>query len=212
MIKILLVDDQKLFINSLKVVLESIRDDFQVVAVCYDGASAVAFCEQHEPDIVLMDVMMPGMDGVNATGELLRIHPGLKIVMLTTFNEDLYVQRAIDLGARGYLLKDVLPEELSATIDNVIGGAMSVSPTVLKKLMRKKSPEDSPPWFNELTRKEWEVLKFISQGYDNSEIAAETNLARQTVKNYVSSIYEKLDVRDRMQVMRLCINLELFEE
>ncbi len=212
MIKVLLVDDQKLFINSLKVVLESIRPDIRIVKICYDGTTAVEYCRHHEPDIVLMDVMMPGMDGVRATEELLLLHPELKIIMLTTFDEDLYVQKALDLGAKGYLLKDMLPEELSAAIDTVMGGAVSMSPSVVKKLLVKKNPPDSPAWFNELTRKEWEVLRLISQGYDNREIAEEAHLARQTVKNYVSSIYEKLDVRDRMQVMRLCINLELFDD
>ena len=212
MINILLVDDQKLFVNSLKAVLEKSRDDLNVMQVCYDGASAVSYCRSHEPDIVLMDVLMPGMDGVEATGELLRLRPRLKIIMLTTFNEDRYVQKALELGAKGYLLKDMLPEELISTIETVMGGAMSISPAVVKNTLLRKSPQDSPRWFDELTRKEWDVLKLISRGYSNSEIAEETNLAKQTVKNYVSSIYEKLDVRDRMQVMRLCINLKLFED
>lgn len=212
MIDILLVDDQKLFVNSLRTVLEASGREIRILGICYDGRDAVEFCRETRPDLVLLDVQMPRMDGVEASELLLREHPGLKILMLTTFNEDRYLRKALENGAVGYLLKDMLPEELLDAVETVMKGGISISPAVVKGSLMRKEPHSRPGWLDELTRKEWEILKYISLGYDNREIAEEAHLARQTVKNYVSAIYEKLNARDRMQVMRICIELRLFED
>ncbi len=193
-------------------VLETSGENIRITGICYNGKEAIEFCRKQLPDLVLMDVKMPVMDGVEAVRGLLQEHPALKIIMLTTFNEDRYVQKALELGAKGYLLKDMLPEELLNAVESTLGGAISISPAVIKKSLLHQSPQERPDWLDELTRKEWDVLKLISLGYDNQEISEEAHLARQTVKNYVSSIYEKLGARDRMQVMRMCIDLRLFED
>jgi DNA-binding NarL/FixJ family response regulator len=131
--------------------------------------------------------------------------------MLTTFDEDEYVHNALKEGARGYLLKDMLPKELIFAIRNVHNGMMSISPRIITRSMTQDKSDSIPGWYREMNSKELKILELITHGYDNNEIAREVNLARQTVKNYVSLIYEKMEVRDRMQAMRICIDLKLFE-
>ena len=209
-IRIVLVDDQVLFINSLKTVLEMKDTEIDVVGVCYNGEDAIALCDERDPDLVLMDVKMPGMDGVEATRRIVERHPEMKIIMLTTFDEDEYVKNALKVGAKGYLLKDMLPSDLIYAIKNVNRGLMHISPAFLFRENSVDAVAGKPAWYGELNEKEIEILALITQGYDNNEIATKVNLARQTVKNYVSAIYEILDVRDRMQAMRLCIDLKIF--
>ncbi len=211
-IKILLVDDQILFINSLKTVLEIKDKAIEIIGVCYNGREAIEFCRKKIPDVILMDVKMPITDGVQATKTITKHYPQIKIIMLTTFDEDEYVQNAITVGARGYLLKDMLPEELVFAIKTVVNGLMSISPSIINQSLAHRVPVNYPGWFKEMNSKELKILKLITHGYDNNEIAHEVNLAGQTVKNYVSHIYEKMDVRDRMQAMRICIDLKIFEE
>jgi two-component system, NarL family, response regulator DegU len=211
-IKILLVDDQILFINSLKTVLELKDKEIEIIGVCYDGKEAIQFCRKKSPDVILMDVKMPITDGVQAAKSISKSHPHIKIIMLTTFDEDEYVKNALKEGARGYLLKDMLPEELIYAIKTVVNGMMSISPSIINQSLAQRIPANYPVWFKEMNSKELEILKMITHGYDNNEIAHEVNLAGQTVKNYVSHIYEKMDVRDRMQAMRICIDLKIFEK
>jgi DNA-binding NarL/FixJ family response regulator len=210
-IKILLVDDQVLFINSLKGVLEVKDSEIEVAGVCYNGREAVDFIHENNVDIVLMDVKMPEMDGVEATKIIVQEKPDINIIMLTTFDEDEYVHNALKEGARGYLLKDMLPKELIFAIRNVHNGMMSISPRIITRSMTQDKSDSIPAWYREMNSKELKILELITHGYDNNEIAREVNLARQTVKNYVSLIYEKMEVRDRMQAMRICIDLKLFE-
>jgi len=211
-IKILLVDDQILFINSLKTVLEIKDKEIEIIGVCYAGKEAIRFCRKKNPDVILMDVKMPITDGVQATKAITKSYPNIKIIMLTTFDEDEYVKNALKVGARGYLLKDMLPEDLIYAIKTVANGMMSISPSIINQSLSQKIHSDYPWWFKEMNSKELKILKLITHGYDNNEIAHEVNLAGQTVKNYVSHIYEKMDVRDRMQAMRICIDLKIFEE
>lgn len=210
-IQLLLVDDQRLFINSLKTVLEIKDNEINVIGVCYNGKEAIDFCKKKLPDIILMDVKMPITDGVKATTLLTESYPNIKIIMLTTFDEDEYVKKAIKVGARGYLLKDMMPEDLVFAIKTVANGMMSISPSIINQSLSPKEPENMPLWFKEMNNKELQILKLITHGYDNNEISDKVNLAPQTVKNYVSHIYEKMDIRDRMQAMRICIDLKLFE-
>ncbi|MBT3274487.1 MAG: response regulator transcription factor [Spirochaetales bacterium] len=211
-IKVFLVDDQVLFINSLKTVLETKDDEIKVIGVCYNGQDAVSFCKTNTPDLILMDVKMPGIDGVEATRLIIENQPEVKIIMLTTFDEDEYVKNALKVGARGYLLKDMLPDDLIYAIKNVNKGLMYISPAFLFQESKKEDGGEKPSWYANLNEKEIEILALITQGYDNNEISEKVNLAKQTVKNYVSSIYEIIDVRDRMQAMRLCIDLKIFDE
>ena len=210
-INVMLVDDQKLFINSLKTVLELKDSNIKIIATCYDGLTAVSQIENLKVDIILMDVKMPVMDGVEATRKILGKYPEIKIIMLTTFNEDEYVKKALNYGAKGYLLKDMLPEELIFAIKTVYNGIMSISPSIVIQSISNNKANLKPSWFLELNQKELEILRLVSMGYDNHEISQEVNLAKQTVKNYISRIYEIMDVRDRMQAMRTCIDLKLFE-
>lgn len=211
-IRVLLVDDQILFINSLKTVLETKGKEIEVIGVCYNGEEAIDFCRHQSPDMILMDVKMPVIDGVKAAKSITESQPLIKIVMLTTFDEDEYVKEALNVGAKGYLLKDMLPEDLIYAVKTVMNGMMPISPSIIKQSMTKGVSKDVIGWFKELNSKELKILKLITHGYDNQEIAEEVNLAGQTVKNYVSNIYEKMGVRDRMQAMRMCIDLKLFEE
>jgi len=211
-INLLLVDDQILFINSLKDVLLLKDKTISISAVLYNGEEALNFCRKRTPDIILMDVKMPKMDGVEATKLILQEKPEIKIIMLTTFSEDEYVKEAMKVGAKGYLLKDMLPEDLLYAVKNVHKGMISISPSIINNNLYNKALKSKPDWFRELNRKEIEILRLITYGYDNDEIAEKVYLAKQTVKNYVSQIYEIMDVKDRMHAMRICIDLKLFED
>lgn len=210
-IKLLLVDDQVLFVNSLKAVLESKDRDIRVVGVAYDGRQALELVRRERPDIVLMDIMMPVMDGIEATARIHAAHPEVKIIVLTTFNEDEYVFKAQEKGAAGYLLKDMLPEELVYAVKMSATHDIVISPSVASVHGRQASTEGKPPWIGQLTDRETAILKLIAKGYDNDEIAAELFLGRQTVRNYVSSIYGKMGVKDRIHAMRVCLELRIFE-
>ncbi|HUV09096.1 MAG TPA: response regulator transcription factor [Spirochaetia bacterium] len=211
-IKIVLVDDHKIFVESLKTLLEAKADDFKVIGLAYNGFEAIRCVEKENPDIVLMDVRMPEMNGVEATRHILGKHQEMKIIMLTTFDDDEYVYDALNNGALGYLLKDVPPMELIAAIRAVNEGAAMISPPIVKKLVRKNDPKrkedddgnmDLTEMWETLTTREKEIFKLILEGFDNSEIAETLFLSEQTVKNYISHIYEKLGAKNRLQLIRI---------
>ena len=215
-IRVLLADDRKLFADSIKIVLEGYeRDAIRVVGLAYDGKEAVELAARTRPDVVLLDVRMPVMDGVEASRQIHARHPEIKIIMLTTFQEDELVRNALSNGAVGYVLKEVQPRELVESIKLANGGFYLISPSVGGRLLRRAaagSPADPErdaalagiqAAFPELSRREAEVLAYISRSYDNHEIARELFLAEQTVKNHVTSIYTKLGVKDRVHCVRL---------
>lgn len=214
-LRILLVDDQVLFAESLKTVLELKSDDIQVVGIATGGEEAVALTEKEEPQIILMDVRMPGMDGVQATKIIHEAHPNIIIMMLTTFDDDEYIYEAFNYGATGYLLKDIPINELITSLRAVKEGAVLISPRVATKLVKnapiiQKIPEgraesSRPPWLDSLGKREREILVYIAKGYDNPHIAAELFITEQTVKNYVSGIYVKLGEHNRMKVMQIAL-------
>ena len=207
-IRVLLVDDQVLFVESLKTVIQHSAADIQVVGIARNGREAVLGAEEHSPDIVVMDVRMPVMDGVKATAEILARRPAVRIIMLTTFEDDEYVKDALELGAAGYLLKDIPPEELVSAIRAVHGGAVLISPKVARTLIKKAYPSGErkarePDWMLQLSRREREILEKVADGRSNKEIAAELCIAEQTVRNHISVIYDKMGVSDRLQAMRM---------
>lgn len=211
-IRVVLADDQVLFVESLKNVLKTRAKDIDVVGIAHNGAEAVDLVRETSPDLVLMDVRMPTMDGVAATRAIRKENDRTLIVMLTTFDDDDYVHRALEYGAVGYLLKDIPPSELIASIRALKEGAVLVSPSIASKLLhlayqgpglRRPSGDRPPQWVEELTTREREILSLIAEGKDNREIANDLSLAEQTVKNAVSIIYAKLGVKSRVQAVTL---------
>jgi DNA-binding NarL/FixJ family response regulator len=202
MIQILLVDDQHIIRQGLKTMLES-NDDMQIVGEAENGQSAIDQIPKLQPDIVLMDIRMPVMDGVAATREILQLYPDRKILILTTFDDDEYVSQAMRLGARGYLLKDTEPDELAMAIRAVYKGHTQLGPGLFEKAITSVETvvsTISPPLaLAQLTPRELEVLKLIASGSNNREIADELFLSENTVKNYVTNILSRLNLRDRTQ-------------
>jgi DNA-binding NarL/FixJ family response regulator len=217
MIKILLVDDQSLFVESLKISLQSYVDDITVVGIAKNGAEAVRMASELAPEIILMDVHMPEMNGVEATIKIRESNDKIKIIMLSTYDEDEYVRDALRHGAVGYLLKDISPTELIAAIRALQSGIMQISPQIASKLIKQVYDETSPKyeesrkrfeWFETLTGREKEIFRLISTGYDNKQISEKLSLAEQTVRNNISSIYSKLEVKDRFEIIQLANKIQ----
>jgi DNA-binding NarL/FixJ family response regulator len=208
-LRILIVDDQKLFSDSLKRVLVAEKDDIESVATSPNGEAALREISAAAPDIVLMDVHMPVMNGIEATRLVHKRFPGVKILILSAFGYDDYVKTALENGAVGYLLKDISPAELLKSLQAASAGLRIISPRVLDRGTRRSSQaarqSSAPAWFHELTGRERDVLFLVVKGYSNEEIAEMLSLGMQTVKNYLSSIYGKLDVKNRFQAMRLAM-------
>ncbi len=204
MITLLLVDDQRLMRDGLRTLLE-MEDDLQVVAEAENGQQAVEAFVRHQPDVVLMDIRMPHMDGVEATRRILHAYPQARIIILTTFDDDEYVFEALRAGALGYLLKDVSAAELAEAIRTVAAGGALIEPSVARKVIaefaRLKPPVHplDAGLREPLTERESEILALLAQGLSNKAIAARLYLAEGTVKNYVSNIFDKLGVSDRTQ-------------
>jgi DNA-binding NarL/FixJ family response regulator len=211
-IRLMIVDDQVLFLESLSTFLRNYAEDIEVVGLAKNGREALETAPALRPDVILMDVHMPVMDGVEATGRLIEALPGVRILILSTYDEDEYVHKALKRGAAGYLLKDISPTELIASIRALKGGAVQISPQIVAKLMRSVIAEEPSPareiaerleWFKSLTPREREVFTLIATGYDNAQIAEELHMAEHTVRNHVSMIYSKLGVQDRFQIIQL---------
>jgi DNA-binding NarL/FixJ family response regulator len=216
-IKILLVDDQTLITESLSTFLSNYAEDMMVIGTVINGKEAVAVTEKEHPDIILMDVLMPAMSGVEAAGIIKAKYPEIKIIMLSTYDEDEYVRAALLAGASGYLLKDISPTELITAIRALKNNVIQISPEIARNMVRQKyNAKESPnsgrdfpdvseslPWLKTLTNREREIFTLITTGYDNEGIAEKLNLALQTVKNQVSTIYSKLGVKDRFEIIRL---------
>ncbi|AOY84454.1 response regulator transcription factor [Moorena producens JHB] len=200
MIRILLVDDQSLIRRGLKALLK-LEEDLQVVGEAENGQTAISLVKTLQPDVILMDIRMPVMDGVAATREICQQFPDTKVLVLTTFDDDQYVTQAIQCGAAGYLLKDTPPEELAQSIRSVQKGYTQLGPGIGKKVatqMRDPTPSPPPGW-DELTPREQEILRLIATGASNREIAQTLYISEKTVKNHVTHILSRLNVRDRTQ-------------
>jgi DNA-binding NarL/FixJ family response regulator len=204
MIKVLLVDDQHLIRQGLKALLE-LEPDLEIVGEAENGETAITLIEQLHPDVVLMDIRMPIMDGVAATREIHKRFPNIQILVLTTFDNDEYVTAALQNGAMGYLLKDTPSEELAVAIRAVYKGYTQLGPGIVKKLLTQFPPvvpnhsPPPPPSLAELTPREKEVLRLIATGATNKEIAQQLYISEGTVKNHVTNILNRLNLRDRTQ-------------
>jgi DNA-binding NarL/FixJ family response regulator len=217
-IRLLIVDDQVLFLESLSTFLRNYAADIEVVGLARNGVEALEKAAAVHPDIVLMDVHMPVMDGVEATGKLIAASPGIRILILSTYDVDEYVRSALKLGAAGYLLKDISPTELIASIRALKAGAVQISPQIVAKLMSSVLSEEPSAereirldWLESLTRREREVFTLIARGCDNTQIAEELHMAEHTVRNHVSMIYSKLGVQDRFQIIQLANKIRYHE-
>ena len=201
MIRILLADDHPLFRDGLRALIESV-DDLSVVAEADNGDDAVTLALSHALDVVLMDVQMPGTNGIEATRRLVQRNPHIRVLMLTMFEDDDSVFAAVRAGARGYLLKGARQEETLRAIRAVANGEVIFGPGVAQRVMQLLTcarPAASAPSFPDLTDREYEILDLIARRCSNAEIAARLVLSPKTVRNYVSSILDKLQVADRAE-------------
>lgn len=205
MIHVLLVDDQSIVREGLSSLLQT-HPDLEVVGEAENGQVAVEQAISLQPDVILMDIRMPIVDGIAAIRILQKQAPEIKILVLTTFDDDRYVTQAIAHGAQGYLLKDTPSAELAQAIRLVNKGYSQMGPGLLAKAMNNFSLQpqpdaivDIPPQFAQLTAREKEVLQLIASGHNNKEIATKLYIAERTVKNHVNSILRSLELRDRTQ-------------
>ena len=207
-IRVLLVDDQALIRAGFRMILDA-EEDMEVVGECADGTQAVDSVKRLNPDVVLMDIRMPEMDGIEATKRLVE-HDGdsLKVLMLTTFDLDEYVYDALRAGASGFLLKDVPADQLVEGIRIVAGGEALLAPSVTSRLIREfsrtpPSQRELPATLEDLTPRELEVFRLLARGLSNAEIAEELVVSETTVKTHVARVLMKLGVRDRVQAVVL---------
>ena len=201
-IRILMVDDQQLMLEGLRTLLE-MESDMEVVAEVENGETAVTAYQTHQPDVVLMDIRMPGMDGVEATHRICTRWPNARVIILTTFDDDAYVFEGIRAGAVGYLLKAIKSVALAQAIRTVVSGGSIMEPSVARKVMKEFSSQPqghgNRGLAEPLTEREQAILQLLAVGLTNREIAVRLSLAHGTVKNYVTIILQKLGVRDRTQ-------------
>jgi DNA-binding NarL/FixJ family response regulator len=198
MIKLLLVDDQDIFRQGLATLLGT-EADLEVVAQASHGKQAIALTQQLQPDVILMDIQMPVCDGVTATREICQRYPWMRILVLTTFDDDEYIGQSLQAGAKGYLLKRKSSEEMAMAIRAVNRGYAQLSPEIATKVFTqiKLTPENNR-YLNILSSRELEVLQLVGQGQNNHEISSTLHLSVGTVKNYLTQILNKLEVRDRI--------------
>jgi DNA-binding NarL/FixJ family response regulator len=204
-VRVLIADDQALVRGGFRMILEA-KEDMEVVGEAGDGAEAVALVDELQPDVVLMDVRMPGVDGIEATRRIAASDSSARIVILTTYDVDEYVFAALRAGASGFLLKDVRPPELTEAIRIVARGDALLAPGVTRRLLDRFAgvlPDDAarPADLDELTDREVEVLRFVALALSNAEIASRLVLTEATVKTHVSSVLRKLGLRDRVQAV-----------
>ncbi len=205
-IRVLIADDQALVRTGFRLILNA-EDDLEVVGEAPDGEHAVALAQRVEPDVCLMDVRMPGMDGIAATRRLMQLPSPPRVVMLTTFDLDEYVLDALRAGASGFLLKDVSAGDLGAAVRIVAGGDALLSPRVTQRLLQRferlPGVPKPPPGWDELTEREREVFTLVADGRSNTEIGATLCLSEPTIKTHVGKLLRKLDARDRVQLVVL---------
>jgi DNA-binding NarL/FixJ family response regulator len=202
-IRVAVVDDQRLFTKGLSGLVDMLPG-VEVVGVAYNGEEAVALCREEEPDVVLMDISMPKMDGISATREIKDLLPQTAVVILTGYEEDEHVFEGIKAGAQGYLLKDAEPEDLSRAIHTVFAGDTIIAPDLAQKMLttfESGRPVGSAHLAPPLTERELEVIKALAQGMSDRQIASSLGISEKTVRNHTSNIYRKLHIFDRTQAV-----------
>jgi DNA-binding NarL/FixJ family response regulator len=214
-IRVLVADDQALVRAGFRAILEA-QEDLEVVGEAADGGDAVTIAREVRPDVVLMDVRMPGVDGIEATRRLVRDGDAPRVLMLTTFDLDEYVYEAMKAGASGFLLKDAPRDQLVGAVRTVAAGDALLAPALVRRLIedfvRRPPPGGrSPTDLGELTERELEVLELITRGLANAEIAAQLFLSEATVRTHVSHIFAKLGLRDRVQAVVLAYETGLVQ-
>jgi DNA-binding NarL/FixJ family response regulator len=205
--KLIICDDQAIVRDGLELLIK-LEKDMEVVGLAQDGSEAVELAARIQPDLILMDLKMPGINGVEATRRIHEQYPQIKILVLTTFDDDEWVFDAIRAGAAGYLLKDTPREKVVEAIRGTAAGKSFVDPGVAGKLMKQvSSRQDQPSSIisEKLTPRELDILKFIAHGFTNADIAERLHLSEGTVRNHVSEIFAKLEVSDRTQAAILAI-------
>ncbi|MGL4987549.1 MAG: response regulator [Treponemataceae bacterium] len=218
-LKILLVDDQILFAESLGILLTTYASDLHIVGIVKNGKQACDFVKVDVPDIILMDVRMPIMNGIDASKKILTENPQVKIIMLSSYDEEELVRSALLSGVSGYLLKEISPTELILSIRALNSGIMQISPSIAQKLVQnifidqKKDVQGVDlninfEWLKTLTKREREIFVLLATGHNNDTIASQLGLALQTVRNQVSLIYSKLEVKNRFEIIQLANTLK----
>lgn len=219
MIKVLLVDDQELFRESLKIVLESAKD-IEITGTACSVSEAMDMLHKNKSDVVLMDIRMPGTDGVEGTRMIKNLYPEIKVIVLTTFDDDEYVFGALKYGASGYLLKGSSISELSEAIQVAYSGGAMINPEIASKMISQFSTmaantekrKERSRQLKEFTESEQKIIKAVGRGFSNKEIAAELFLSEGTVRNYISSILLKVGLRDRTQLAIWAVQAGLVDE
>jgi len=212
-IRVLVADDQSMIRAGFRMLLGG-QEDIDVVAEAGDGLEAVDKAARFQPNVILMDIRMPELDGIEATRRILAADGRARILILTTFDLDDYVYAALRAGASGFVLKDDPPEQLLAAIRTVAAGDALLSPGVTKRVIEKfaGTPHAPPPkGFDELSTRELEVFRLIARGLSNAEIAQELFISETTVKTHVTHVLQKLDLRDRVQAVVLAYQTGLFD-
>lgn len=213
-IRVLIADDQSMVRAGLRLLLTG-EEDIEVVAEAENGLEAVAKAARFDPAVVLMDIRMPELDGLEATRRILAAGDAPRILVLTTFDLDEYVYEALRAGASGFVLKDEPPEQLIAAVRTVAAGDALLSPAITKSVIREFSrlPRQTPPKeLEELSERELEVFRLIARGLSNAEIGQELFIGATTVKTHVTHILQKLQLRDRVQAVVLAYQTGIFEE
>ena len=213
--RIVIADDQALVRGGLRMILDA-QPDLEVVGEAVDGREALQQARELSPDLVLMDVRMPELDGLETTRRLLDRDPSAKVIVLTTFDLDDYVYEAIRAGASGFLLKSAPPQQLIAGIRTVMAGDALLAPEITRRLLdrfvaRPPRPTGIPPDFADLSERELEVLRLIADGRSNAEIAVDLYISDATVKTHVTHILTKLRLRDRVQAVALAYRTGLMD-
>jgi DNA-binding NarL/FixJ family response regulator len=212
-IRVLVADDQSMVRSGFRMLLSG-EEDIDVVAEASNGLEAVEKADRFDPDVILMDIRMPELDGLEATRRILAADNGARNLVLTTFDLDEYVYEALRAGASGFVLKDDPAEQLLAAVRIVAAGDALLSPTVTKRVIRQftRTPRPTPPKaLDELSDREREVFGLIARGLSNAEIGKELFISETTVKTHITHILQKLDLRDRVQAVVLAYQTGLFE-
>jgi DNA-binding NarL/FixJ family response regulator len=203
-IRVAIVDDQPLFTDGLGRIIGA-QPGMEVVGTAHDGKSGVRMCQELKPDVILMDISMPVMNGVVATRRIRDLLPDAKVLILTVHADDVHVFRGIQAGASGYLLKDCTPEDLSRAIKTVYAGDTIMAPEIARKMLLAFEEADQEPSAPHLTGRELEIITALAHGRSNKQIARSLSISEKTVRNHISNIYKKLHVYDRTQAVLYAI-------